>query len=147
MHRSKCFHSNPPSAALSHMPNFLQGKAPSELTPSIALSRGNRLRRKTRLAGDPRLQPWAESQSRRARLKDHALITHAPRHALAVQMLEQRDGILAADAGQLFERGDGQAVTALRLVRGQELAQACQRGLVKYQILGDFYQHLFAQQN
>jgi len=37
------------------------------------------------------------------RLENHPALPHSPRHPLAIEILEQRDGVLARDAGEIFE--------------------------------------------
>src|SRR5918911_847233 len=53
--------------------------------------------------------------------ENYSLISGAARDALAVEVFEERDGVLAGDASQVFEGGD--VNQALGLVAGGVLAQ------------------------
>jgi hypothetical protein len=62
---------------------------------------------------------------------------------LAVEELEERDGVFTGDAGPLFE---GSHVEALRLARGEQGAKAVNGGPVKYEIVVDAGEALFAKE-
>src|SRR5579862_1307143 len=80
------------------------------------------------------------------RLQYNTLIPGPPRHVLAVQVLQQRNGVLAADSRKLFECSNRQPVSFFFAVFRQEPAQLRQRLAVKDEIVRYLHEHFFSQQ-
>src|SRR6266849_7029276 len=82
---------------------------------------------------------------RRSSLQNDPLIAHAAGDVLAVEVLQERNGIFARDAGEVLELGD---VDLLRLgfLFGKRAAQPLQRLLVKNQVVAQLDQGFLAQQ-
>src|SRR6266403_2119873 len=77
-------------------------------------------------------------------LQNHPLIPHSLRHPLAIEVLQQRNRVLAAHASHFFELAYVDP-GRLRLVPRNLLAQRVQRRLVKHELVGDLDEHLLAQ--
>src|SRR5712692_7261020 len=82
-----------------------------------------------------------------ARLQDNTLIARAPRNPFPVEVLQQRDGILPGDSGQLLKNRDRDSLALGLLKRGEAVAQLCQSVAVKNQLRGHANQALVSQQN
>jgi hypothetical protein len=79
--------------------------------------------------------------------KYNTLVPRPPRNLLAVQVLQQRDGVFACDARKFLEYSDWQTRAAFLAVFCQRFAQLQQRIAVKHQVARDLHQHFFAQQD
>src|ERR1700722_9454983 len=77
-------------------------------------------------------------------LKNDAAFPVAAGDVFAVQVFEQRDGVLARHAGPILEVGDGEACA---LARGERLAQCVDRCGVIDQLVADANQLAILQQN
>src|SRR5262245_23165739 len=90
--------------------------------------------------------PTRSTSEKGAKSEYNTLVALPPGHAFAVQILEQRDGIFACDAGQVFKSGHGDSLSFRLFVGHQFAAQFGQRVAVKNQFRGDAQQRLIAQQ-
>src|SRR3954464_2840361 len=77
--------------------------------------------------------------------EDHSHIAHTASHAFAVEPLQQRDRVFAADAGQVFESRYVELVGAA-LLFGKRSLQSAERVAMEYQIVRELNQCPFAQQ-
>src|SRR5713101_1225980 len=82
-----------------------------------------------------------------ARLQDNTLIARAPRNPFPVEVLQQRDGILPCDSGQLLKNRDGDSLALCLLEGGQPAAQLRQSVAMKDQLRSHANQALVSQQN
>src|SRR5216684_227603 len=82
-----------------------------------------------------------------ARLQDNTLVARAPRNPFPVEVLQQRDGILPCDSGQLLKNRDGDSLALGLLEGGQAAAQLRQSVAMKDQLRGHPNQDLVSQQN
>src|ERR1017187_52129 len=73
----------------------------------------------------------ADCRTARCASQKHPLISHPLRHSLAIEVFQQRNRVLAGDAGEVFERGDVQ-LRGLALLRHYQLAQPFQRVAMKH---------------
>ena len=78
-------------------------------------------------------------------LEDFSGVAYALRHMLPVQIFQEGDGVLAADACQLFEGGDIHSWRFCFLC-GDQAAQLFEGSPVKDQLVGNFDQDFIAQQ-
>src|SRR4051794_15650372 len=77
--------------------------------------------------------------------EDHSHIAHTASHAFAVEPLQQRDRVFAADAGQVLESRHVELVGAA-LLFGERSLQAAECLAMEYQIVRELYQRPFAQE-
>src|SRR5208337_795509 len=78
---------------------------------------------------------WVE----RCRLQDDSLVVDAACDSLAIEILQQRDGVFAGDAEQVLELRHAE-LGRLRLVGDDSPAQRLERVAVKHQVVGQLYQ-------
>jgi hypothetical protein len=69
----------------------------------------------------------------KSRLQDYSFVADAPRHALTVEVFEERDSVLATDAGHVFEAGYVD-FRSRRFEGGDFLAKIGERGLMEDEI-------------
>ena len=78
--------------------------------------------------------------------KNNPYFAFAARHALTVEVFEQRDGVLAGKSRQFLKFRYGQAVVKC-FAAPQDRAKLAQRRLVEDQVLRNFVQDIFLQEN
>src|SRR6266498_5590231 len=84
------------------------------------------------------LNLWKQSQ-------DDSFVAYTLRHPLAIEVLEQRNGVFAAYAGKIFESRNVD-LGILCFVRCQIATKLIQSVAMKNQLIRDFDQQLFAKQ-
>src|SRR5579864_2452798 len=77
--------------------------------------------------------------------KDHSLVAYAASDALLVKVFEQRNGVFAGYADEVFESANVD-FGGLGFLRGYELAQPLQRSVMKYKIVCQLDQDAVAQE-
>src|ERR1700756_4412642 len=81
-----------------------------------------------------------------AKLKYNTFVSLSAGEAFAVQVFEQRDGVFAGDASQIFESGDGDSLAFRLFVSGKFRAKLGQRFTMEDQLRSDSVERFFAQQ-
>jgi hypothetical protein len=80
-------------------------------------------------------------------LKYNTLIPDSARQVLPIEIFEQWNRVLARHACKFLKRADGKTGPVLLAAFNQSFAQAFKSDLMKNQVIGDFHQHFFPEQN
>src|SRR5215471_12604572 len=73
-------------------------------------------------------------------LEDYPFIPNSPRYSLAIKIFQQRDGVFAGDADQIFESSHIN-FGRLGLVLRHGLAEALKGAVVEDKVVREFYQN------